>query len=590
MRTAETVLAIIRERGKNGLPLEDVYRQLYNPALYLLAYSKIYRNKGAMTAGVTPETVDGMSLATIQAVIGLIREEKYRFAPARRVYIEKKNSIKKRPLGMPTWSDKLVQEVMRLILEAYYEPQFSPASHGFRPRRGCHTALTEIAHSWHGTVWFIEGDIKGCFDNLDHQVLMGILRENIRDNRFLRLVEGLLKAGYLEEWTYHATYSGSPQGGICSPILANVYLDRLDKYVEGTLIPEHTRGTVRKHGTAYAKANRRLCYLRSLGRGKSEEARNMRKRLFTLPSVLADDPDYRRLRYVRYADDFLLGTVGPKSEAEEIKRRLREFLGDSLKLELSEEKTLVTHGRTQPARFLSHDIRVQHNDTYRGKNGKRINGNIGLYVPSEKVRDRCRRYTRHGKAAHRPELLRESVYTILMRYQAEYQGFANYYQLANDRSRKLRKLKWISEKSLTGTLADKLRTTAPRIYERYRTTIETERGPYKVLQATVERDGKPPLVATWGGISLARVPRTAALDDKDQAVYANRSEIVKRLLQDTCELCGSRDRIQVHHIRYLKDLWRNWLPPRPGWVEVMAKRRRKTLVVCHACHAGIHHG
>jgi hypothetical protein len=242
MQKAEVILGIIHERGKRGLPLENVYRLLFNPELYLLAYGKIYRNQGAMTPGTTDETVDGMSLERIQTIIETLRYERYVWSPARRVYIEKKNSTKKRPLGLPTWSDKLVQEVIRLILEAYYEPQFSDHSHGFRPNRGCHTALSEIRHGWRGTAWFIEGDIKGCFDNIDHTVLLSILRENIHDNRFLRLIENLLKAGYLEEWKYNATYSGTPQGGVISPLLSNIYLDRLDRFAEQNLLPAYNQG------------------------------------------------------------------------------------------------------------------------------------------------------------------------------------------------------------------------------------------------------------------------------------------------------------------------------------------------------------
>jgi retron-type reverse transcriptase len=217
MRDADTILTIIRERGGRGLPLEDVYRQLYNPALYLRAYGRIYRNDGAMTHGVTVETVDGMSLEKIQAIIESLKAERYRWTPVRRTYIEKKGSTKLRPLGIPTWSDKLLQEVVRSLLEAYYEPQFSPSSHGFRPGLGCHTALTTIQRRWSATTWFIEGDISKCFDSLGHPTLLAILSEKIHDNRFLRLIENLLKAGYLEDWKYGHTFSGAPQGGVATP-------------------------------------------------------------------------------------------------------------------------------------------------------------------------------------------------------------------------------------------------------------------------------------------------------------------------------------------------------------------------------------
>ncbi|HEV2371095.1 MAG TPA: reverse transcriptase/maturase family protein [Streptosporangiaceae bacterium] len=241
MQDAETVLGVLRERGRKGLPCEELYRQMYNVRLYLLAYGRIYSNHGAMTPGATPETADGMSMEKIGAIIEAMRNERYRFSPAQRKYIPKKNG-KLRPLGLPTWSDKLVGEVVRLLLEAYYEPQFSDRSHGFRPRRGCHTALSEIATNWTGTTWFIEGDISDCFSSLDHDVMVKILAEKIHDNRFLRLVRNMLTAGYLEDWRWNATLSGCPQGGVVSPVLSSIYLHKLDEYVETVLIPQHTRG------------------------------------------------------------------------------------------------------------------------------------------------------------------------------------------------------------------------------------------------------------------------------------------------------------------------------------------------------------
>ncbi len=231
MQSADTVLKVLRDRGRRKLSLERLYRQLFNEQLFLIAYGRIYANDGAMTPGADGKTPDGMSLETIRDIIDRLRAERYRFAPVRRVYIPKKNGTR-RPLGLPTWTDKLVGEVIRLLLEAYYEPQFSPRSHGFRTGRGCHTALDEIASTWTGTTWFIEGDIADCFGSLDHEVMLAILAEQIHDKRFLQLVKGMLRAGYLEDWKWHATYSGAPQGGVISPILSNIYLDRLDTFVE----------------------------------------------------------------------------------------------------------------------------------------------------------------------------------------------------------------------------------------------------------------------------------------------------------------------------------------------------------------------
>jgi group II intron reverse transcriptase/maturase len=588
MRSAETVLGIIGDRGRRGLPLEDIYRQLYNPRLYLLAYGRIYRNVGALTPGATAETVDGMSLAKIGAIIDALRHERYRWTPVRRIYIEKKRSKKKRPLGIPSWSDKLLQEVIRLILEAYYEPQFSPTSHGFRPHRGCHTALGEIVHKWTGTTWFVEGDIAACFDSLDHEVLLARLGERLHDRRFLRLIAALLKAGYLEEWRYHATLSGSPQGAVLSPVLSNVYLDQLDQYVETVLLPAHNRGGCRRTNPTWARLAAEAARLRKAG--EPAQARLLRRQMQAVPSVDPADPDYRRLRYVRYADDWLLGFSGPRHEAEAIKQQLGAFLRDQLKLELSEAKTLITHARSGAARFLGYDIAVLHDDRKHDRRGQRsLNGKVGLRVPPDVMRDRCARYRRHGKATHRKELTHDAVFSIVAQYQSEYRGVVAYYQLA-DNLHRVNRLKWLMERSLVQTLALKLRASVNQVYRRYRATLRTDRGPRAGLQVTVERGGgRKPLVATWGGVSLAR-RRTAVLDDSPLSIPAPRTELERRLLAQACELCGSREQIQVHHIRALKDLRRRGQAERPLWVKMMAARQRKTLVVCRACHTAIHAG
>ena len=586
MRTANTILGIIQNRGSRGLPLEDMYRQLYNPELYLTAYGKIYRNKGAMTPGVTEETADGMSLAKVQGIIEALRTERFQWMPARRTYVEKKNSTKKRPLGLPVWTDKVLQEIIRQMLEAYYEPQFSDLSHGFRPKRGCHTALREIYYNWHGTTWFVEGDISSYFDSIDHNVMLSILRERLHDNRFLRLIENLLKAGYIEEWVYHHTLSGTPQGGVISPLLSNIYLDRLDKFVEHTLIPAHTHGDKRTSNKLYHRAATRASQLRRTGR--LEEARALYKETRQMPTKDPNDPNYRRLKYVRYADDFLLGFIGPHAEAEEIKRQIGQFLQETLKLELSETKTLVTHATTAPAKFLSYDISVMRNNRIRNHHGKRIlNGHIMLRVPHEVIQSKCKLYMAGKKATHRAAALYDSAFSTIAQYQSVYSGVVNYYRLASN-LRDLNKLKWVMETSLTKTLATKLKIRVRQVYRRYRTTLETVNGRRKGLQVTIERTNKQPLKAIWGGISLIRDMK-ASLKDNPPRVWNRRTELIERLLADTCELCGSHDHIEVHHIRALRDLQKWGREERPAWVETMASRQRKTMVLCHSCHRKIKH-
>jgi group II intron reverse transcriptase/maturase len=427
MRDAETTLLIIEDRGKKNLPLEDVYRRLYNPDLYLRAYGRLSRNEGAMTQGTTAETVDGMSRRKIEEIMELLRYERFKWSPVRRTLIPKGNG-KTRPLGIPTWSNKLLQEVMRSILEAYYEPQFSPNSHGFRPRRGCHTALKEIFHTWTGTRWFIEGDIKGCFDNIDHTVLLSILREKIHDNRFLILVEDLLKAGYLEKWDYRPTLSGTPQGGIVSPLLANIYMGRFDGFVETTLIPRYTSGEIRRRSKDYNRLIARIQKLRNDGADETS-LKPFKKEARRIGHGDQKDPNYRRLRYIRYADDFLLGFAGPKEEAEEIKIQLEQFLRDSLKLELSPEKTLITHAGTERARFLGYDIGVNNLPA----EGKSMPGRIQLRLPIQKLEAKITKYMRDGKPIHRTELRNGSDFSIVEKYGSEFRGIVQYYAFAKNR-------------------------------------------------------------------------------------------------------------------------------------------------------------
>ena len=588
MRTAETVLNVIRDRGERGLPLEDIYRQLYNRDLYLRAYGRLYRNRGAMTKGVTAETVDGMSMAKIDRIIEALRFERYRWTPVRRVHIPKSNG-KTRPLGIPTWSDKLLQEVIRMILEAYYEPQFSDRSHGFRPNRGCHTALSEVARNWTGTRWFIEGDIKGCFDNIDHEVLLSVLGERLHDNRFLRLLRHLLGAGYLEEWRYGRTLSGTPQGGVVSPILANVYLDRLDRFVETVLIPAHTRGKKRRVNQAWHALRRRM--VRRRNRGDYAEAAQLRKQMQQLPSRDPQDPGYRRLRYVRYADDFVLGFSGPKAEAKQVRESLAMFLRDSLKLELSEEKTLITHATSKAAGFLGYELVNQQANDKHDRNGRRkVNGRIGLRVPANVVEHHCRTYMKDGKPASRNVLIHDDDYSIVSRYQAEFRGVVQYYLLASNVSH-FGKLQWVMNKSLARTLANKHKTTARKVFRRYKGVAQTEHGERACLRVEVQRgDGKRPLVAQFGGIPLKRQRQAVLVDRRPQQYRSDRNELLRRFLAEECELCGATVDIQVHHVRALRDLNVRGQREKPLWIRTMAARRRKTLVVCRPCHTDIHAG
>jgi group II intron reverse transcriptase/maturase len=584
MQNAETVLGVIRDRGRKGLPCNELYRQMFNRDLYLLAYGRIYANQGAMTPGASADTADGMSEDKIDQIIEAMRNERYRFSPVRRIHIPKKNG-KLRPLGLPTWSDKLVGEVVRLMLEAYYEPTFSDHSHGFRPGRGCHTALRDVNNSWTGTTWFIEGDISDCFGSLNHEIMVRILSEKIHDNRFLRLIKQMLKAGYLEDWKYHETLSGTPQGGVVSPVLSNIYLHKLDVFVETVLIPQYTRGKYRRHNPEYERIKNRM--RRAHARGERDESRDLRRQLRRLPSGDPQDPGYRRLRYSRYADDHILGFTGPKAEAEAIKDQLARFLRDDLALELNPGKTLITHARTRAARYLGYEITVQHGDAKLTNGRRSVNGTIALRVPLDVIKAKSAPYRRHGQPWHRSALQNLDDYDIVATFGAEYRGIIGYYLLAADVWR-LNHLEWYAKTSMLKTLAAKHQSTVSKMATKHQAKIETRYGLRTCFEARVHRNGKQDLVARFGGIPLVR-DRSAVLTDRvpNPAPPHPRKELIHRLLTRRCELCGEPSKVLVHQVRKLASLGQAE-SSQPAWARLMATKRRKTLVVCADCHDVIH--
>ena len=371
---------------------------------------------------------------------------------------------------------------------------------------------------------------------------------------------------------------------LLSPCLSNIYLDRLDKFVETILMSEYNRGALRKPNPEYRRVQSAVT--RARRRGDDAAVRELRKQQRSMPSMDPQDPGYRRLRYSRYADDHLLGFTGPKVEAERIKDQLAAFLHDELKLELSAEKTLITHARSHAARYLGYEIIVQNGDSKIIAGQRAANGKIALRVPLDVIKAKCAPYLRHGKAWHRSAMQNLDDYDIVKTYGAEYRGIVQYYLLANDVWR-FDRLCWDAQTSMLKTLAAKHQSSVAKMAAKHRAKIETPNGRRTCYEVRVERPGKQPLVARFGGIPLVRDTRAVIVDrsPSDQVTF-QRKELVRRLLARRCELCGEPGQVIVHQVRNLASLEKHI--GQPDWAALMLRKRRKTLVVCHPCHDAIH--
>lgn len=573
-----------------------LYRYLLRPDIYFVAYKNLYANSGAATKGVNEDTADGFSEAKIDSIIKALADETYQPMPVRRTYIQKKNNRKKlRPLGIPTFTDKLVQEVLRMILEAVYEPIFLDVSHGFRPKRSCHTALKQLRREFNGTRWFVEGDIKGCFDNINHAVLVGLLSNKIKDARITKLIYKFLKAGYLENWQYHKTYSGTPQGGIISPLLANIYLHELDKFVMklksefdtpgvGQITPEY-----RELHNEIKRLSHRLTKVTGEERKMVlAEYKSKRQKLMTIPCTAQTD---KKLKYVRYADDFLIAVKGNREDCQWIKNKLAEFIGDTLKMELSEDKTLITHS-SKCARFLGYDVRVRRSGKIkRGGPGhvkmRTLNGGVELIVPlNDKIRQLV--FTK-GVAiqkedgsmfpVHRKYLIGLTDLEIVSVYNAELRGICNYYGMASNFC-KLHYFAYLMEYSCLKTLASKHKTSLSKIIDKFNDGTGKWGVPYETKLGNKRRYFANYADCKGKGSATDYISNAAVVYG-----YAVNT-LENRLKAKVCELCGTTesDHYEVHHINKLKNL-----KGKERWEIAMIAKHRKTLVVCRDCHRSIIH-
>lgn len=595
MEKSERVLKALSDHSQSSdYKYERLYRYLFSEEMFAVAYQRIYAKQGNMTPGTDGKTIDEMSLERIERLIVSLKDESYQPHPARRVYIPKKNG-KKRPLGIPSFEDKLVQEVVRLLLEAIYEGHFEGTSHGFRPHRSCHTALGMIQKSFAGAKWFIEGDIKGFFDNIDHNVLISILRERISDERFLRLIRKFLNAGYVEDWKYNKTYSGTPQGGIISPMLANIYLDKFDKYIK-EYAAKFRKGDRRSINPEYWRLNNKKNWLKKkLQKTSDEQIRKsylyeiaqLSKQMLSTPHKDAMDADFRRMQYVRYADDFLISVIGSKSECETIKADITQFMREQLKLELSDEKTLITHAQDK-AKFLGYEIFIRKSDAVkRNKDGvlkRDFNGAVVLTLNSAVIQKKLTEYNAlevrniDGKdiwwSKPRRYMTPMKPEDILAQYNAETRGLYNYYSLAANVSKECASFAFIMKMSMFKTLGWKLNTSARKVRQKYQKDKDFVI-PYN------DAKGKQKYRVFYNeGFKKRNAQFDVDYDKLPQTMYVPYPSLVERLKDGRCELCGKEGKVVMHHVRTLTKLKGN-----NEWEKLMLKRHRKTLVVCEDCNS-----
>jgi len=598
MQTAETVLSILKQKSQQdeSYVYDRIYRNFFNEDFFMRAYQKIHAKQGNMTPGSDGKTIDGFSKKLVADLINLLKMERYQPSPVRRTYIPKKNG-KMRPLGIPTFKDKLVQEVARQLLEAIYEPIFSENSHGFRPNKSCHTALHKIKSTCRGTNWVIEGDITACFDTIDHEILLKLLSKKIRDGRFLELIRRFLKAGYFEFKQKNNSLSGTPQGGIISPILANIYLHEFDKFME-EITAQYTKGKTRRpHHEYHVLSTRRT---RALNKGDIGLADEYLRKMQVLPAHDQMDKNYLRAKYVRYADDFVVCVIGSKAMAEEIKTKITAFMKDKLCLELNHEKTKITNLKDERVRFLGYEIAKAQCNTKQtvdsiGRKKRSVNGSIQLLVPSDVIWAKLKPFRKNGKSNHYAARVNLPVMDIINLYNAEIRGLYNYYCLATDVSKKLATFKFYHYYSMIKTIARKEKSSVRKVFKKYGINVPRKVGTGTVRVIGIKyntKSGANTMIYFNDSLKYVKKPLGEVSDKFGQGFSGG--QLMKRINANVCEMCCTQTKdLQIHHVRKLKDVvdkYRKRGTVAPNWVRTMAVIKRKTLVVCHDCHVKIHNG
>ena len=663
--------------SKSESRVKDLHTLLYDESLWFQAYQNIYSNKGAFTKGSDDsDTLDNFDKERVSKIIASLKDMSYQCKPARRINIPKANGST-RPLSIPCGTDKLVQEACRIILEAVFEPKFSDSSHGFRPGRSCHTALQKVS-TWTSTKWWIEFDIKGCFDNIGHNILINIMEKRIHDLRFLGLIRKFLNAGYIDNFQYHNTYSGTPQGGIISPLLANVYLNELDQFVDKLCESKNNKEVKNNVSSNYIKLSNdyknsrikikhyqekyettkkyivknlvnknfseeiEILFKECFKHNENKEHSKLKNKCIKLERMLGlhrrdlyqafkifeyeskikeniilsettykeretikcteNNPDFERLHYVRYADDFILGHVGTKDGSQEIYDSIVNFIESNLKLEISKEKSKITFG-SEGLIFLGYNISMSKTSdsktTFVNSNGtevirKRHIGKPVFKVPVERAikfvnKNEYGSYVENN-STHRTYLQNFDEIEIIKQYNAELRGLIQYYKHAVNCKSIIGKVQWLWQYSLLKTLASKHKCSVAQVFKQK--IIKVKLDPQTKSKIWyVEFEGKQFDIFNIryvDYISMFYAKDTFVNDVEFTWQINKRSSALRKLIANECEICGTANTettIILHHPNQIRTIPKNI----PEWERVNRMRNRKTIALCHNCHMRIHH-
>uniref|UniRef100_UPI001FA6C0EA hypothetical protein n=1 Tax=Ciborinia camelliae TaxID=647257 RepID=UPI001FA6C0EA len=457
---------------KDGFKANDIYKLMFNVRMYEVASHKLGSRAGNMTPGRTPVRLDGKSQEWIKETIDQMRDGTFQFKPGRRVLNPKRGSSNTRPLTIAPPRDKVVLEVMRMILEAIFETTFSDNSHGFRPKRNSHTALRQVKTQFGAVTTYIEGDISKCFDSFDHKILIDLVKRRVSDTRFIQLIWKALRAGYMEFHTSQHSIIDTLQGSIVSPLLANIYLHELDLYIE-KLKTNYDKGGVASKNPEY----RKLEYQRSKANkaGDSTLGKKYLKRMQQTNSRLTNDPKFRRIYYVRYAEYWFMAVRGPRSDSVDMLQSIRQMLGNSLKLDLSVEKSKIIHPRVEPALFLGTLISISnHNGYTRGNNHQKVKvaSQIRMLAPMDRIFNKLTiggfMSAKYKSGIPRFIWLANNKDSIIKLYNSVLSGYLDYYRFTHNYPRVASSLEFILKTSCAKLLAAKYKLgSVTKVIKRY---------------------------------------------------------------------------------------------------------------------------